>query len=90
MQLNYRTMVPEFLSNPAEATTDYMPTEGTLHFEGGETMKVIEVSILPKDEEIEEGQEVAFAVKLSECRYKDESKHNAENIERPKIGKKDE
>jgi len=81
-----------------------MPTEGTLHFAGGETMKVIEVSILPKDDEIEEGQEVkrsqssvsnipdevAFAVKLSDCRFKDDSKHKADNIERPKIGKKDE
>ena len=90
IQLNYRTMVPDFLTNPAEATIDYMPTEGTLHFETGETMKIIEVSILPKEEEIEEGQEMAFAVKLSDIRYKNDEKHEAENIEKPKLGKKNE
>lgn len=78
------------MSNPAVATKDYMPVEGTLYYETGETMKIVEVPILPKEEEIEEGQEVAFSVQLSDIRYKDDQKHNAENIEKPKLGKKNE
>mmetsp|Transcript_20070 Transcript_20070/g.19676 ORF Transcript_20070/g.19676 Transcript_20070/m.19676 type:complete len:279 (-) Transcript_20070:405-1241(-) len=90
VQLNYRTIAPDFLSNPAIATKDYMPVEGTLYYETGETMKIVEVPILPKEEEIEEGQEVAFSVQLSDIRYKDDQKHQAENIEKPKLGKKSE
>mmetsp|Transcript_5925 Transcript_5925/g.6680 ORF Transcript_5925/g.6680 Transcript_5925/m.6680 type:complete len:173 (+) Transcript_5925:739-1257(+) len=89
IEVKYKTIVPEYLSNPAEPTLDYLPNEGTLTFESGETMKVIEVAILQKEDRPEE-EESVFAVKIFEPKYAKPEKENAPNIEKPKLGKKNE
>jgi hypothetical protein len=74
-----------------------MPCEGSLAFDTGETMKVIEVAILQKEQKVPDTEAEAeverddvFAVKLYEPRYANEAKNNVEGIELPKLGKKNE
>jgi len=89
VKINYKTIVPDFLSNPAEPTLDYLPNEGTLIFESGETMKVVEVAILQKEDKGEDSESI-FVVRLFEPEFAKEEKQDAENIEKPKLGKKNE
>lgn len=88
--INYKTFVPDYLSNPAEPSIDYMPCEGQLSFETGETMKAIEVAVLPRDDKDSVDRDDVFAVKLFEPKFALEHKNNTEGIEKPKLGKKNE
>lgn len=81
--------MPDYLTNPAEPSIDYMPCEGTLTFESGETMKVIEVAILQKEDKDAERDDV-FAVKLLDPKYANAEKNKSAGIELPKLGKKNE
>ena len=87
--IKFKTFVPDYLSNPAEPSIDYMPCEGTLTFDSGETMKVIEVAILQKEDTDAERGDV-FAVKIFDPKYSNEDKNKAKGIEVPKLGKKHE
>jgi solute carrier family 8 (sodium/calcium exchanger) len=88
--VGYKTFVPDTLSNPAQPNVDYMPVEGILTFETGETMQIIEVGVLAKDENDGIERDDVFAVKIFDPKFASEEKQNAENIERPKLGKKHE
>jgi len=100
--VKYETFVPDYLSNPAQPGIDYLSTEGFLIFETGETMKIIEVPILPREpkegegdkngegEEDNEDREDIFVVKISEPQYTNIDKNSKEGIEKPKLGKKSE
>ena len=102
IKVKYETFVPDYLSNPAQPGIDYLSTEGFLIFETGETMKIIEVPILPREpkegegdkngegEEDNEDREDIFVVKISEPQYTNIKKNSIEGIEKPKLGKKSE
>jgi solute carrier family 8 (sodium/calcium exchanger) len=95
--IKFKTFVPDYLTNQAEPSIDYMPCEGSLTFDTGETLKVIEVAILQKEQKAsdteaaeEAERDDVFAVKLYEPKYANEAKNNVEGIELPKLGKKNE
>ena len=61
--LQYKTEDPELAHHAIEGE-DYEPAAGLLTFENHETEKVIEVPILPKDEEDLGDRDDVFAVRL--------------------------
>lgn len=90
MVVDYKTNVPDNLSNPAEPNIDYVPVEGKLTFEGGETMQAINVSILPREDKDSSERDNVFSVKLSDVKFALEGKNKVENTIRPRLGKKNE
>jgi len=90
IQVSYKTFVPEYLPNPANPSTDYMPVEGVLNFETGETMKIIEVAVLAKEDKDSEERDEVFAVKIFDPKFAAEDKNLAKSIEKPRLGKKNE
>lgn len=88
--VGYKTFIPDNLSNPAQPNIDYMPVEGMLNYETGETMQIIEVGIMAKDEKDGIERDDVFAVKIFDPKYANDEKQNSENIEKPKLGKKHE
>ena len=67
-----------------------MPVEGSLTFETGETMQIIEVGILAKEEEEGVERDDVFVVKIFEPGFANPEKQALDNIEKPKLGKKNE
>lgn len=90
IQVSYKTFVPEYLPNPANPSTDYMPVEGVLNFETGETMKIIEVAVLAKEDKDSEERDEVFAVKIFDPKFAAEDKNLAKSIEKPRLGKQNE
>jgi hypothetical protein len=88
--IGYKTFPPENLTTAAAPSVDYMPCEGSLTFETGETMKVIEIGIIEKEEKDGGERDDVFAVKIFDPKYALDHKNTTEGIEMPKLGKKNE
>jgi solute carrier family 8 (sodium/calcium exchanger) len=85
--VSYKTFVPDCLSNPAQPTVDYMPVEGQLTFESGETMQAINVAILQREDKDSSERDDVFSVKLFDLKFALEKKNQIENVKKPRLGK---